>query len=612
MSLIKEIKRRNVIKVAIAYAITAWLLIQLAAILTDILSLPDWVPRFVAVLIIVGFPLALIFTWAFELTPEGIKLDKDVRESESLRRFTGRRLDFFIIGILAIAVVFLLVEDYIEAADVIAPVSEKSEAATNSIAVLPFVNMSADPDNEYFADGMSEEIRNLLAEIPDLKVIGRTSAFAFKGKDVDLRTIGATLGAATLLEGSVRRSGERVRITAQLIDATDGSHLWSESYDRMLSNIFQVQDEVAAAVIKELHVEIGTAPARGRPTENIDAYALFLQAKQALNGSQAREAIRLLEEATELDPDFAEAWEMLAMIPWFYGGLIYEDHVSQAKVQEYSARALAIDSTLGGAAVMLRLSGQIDFFADGIDMFGAMLVELPENPLILEPLIWMLQTSGYTHESVPLSESFLRADPLSSYAQEYNILALYGSGHVDEALDALSRLRLHQPSDIGADLFQFSALGLLLITGQDDAAIDYLVNWLHAQNELGRPWFEALVRGARDPSTGAAFLNEQIEELLAVVPPEHEFAWRRLLPGLYLFFGHMDRFYELIYAANPTDQGWTHSANFFWQGTVLGGKAFTAHPDYVQVAELLAIDHVWERRGPPLYCRRSDNGWDCD
>ena len=229
MSFIKELKRRNVIRVAIAYAIVAWLLIEITATTFPMLRLPEWTSTFVAVLVLIGFPLALILAWAYELTPEGIKLEKDVDRSESITHITGRKLDFIIIGVLVVALVLFAVERFVLLPDT-APASDSAEeiVATEvqqSIAMLPFVNMSADPEQEYFSDGLSEEILNLLAKIPDLKVIGRTSSFAFKGKDTDLRDIGQALGVKTLLEGSVRKSGERVRITAQLIDVSDGSHI---------------------------------------------------------------------------------------------------------------------------------------------------------------------------------------------------------------------------------------------------------------------------------------------------------------------------------------------------------------------------------------------------
>jgi TolB-like protein len=214
-----------------------------------------------------GLPLALILAWAFEMTPEGIKKEKDVDRSQSITNKTGRKLDFTIIGILAVAVVFLLYDRFsnkgsepvaattsVEVAD---SQDEKrtlnpAETTTKSIAVLPFVNMSSDPEQDYFSDGISEEILNALARVKELKVAGRTSSFAFKGKDQDLRVIGEALGVGHILEGSVRKSGNTVRITAQLIQVKDGFHLWSDTYDRELDNVFAIQDEIATAILEQL------------------------------------------------------------------------------------------------------------------------------------------------------------------------------------------------------------------------------------------------------------------------------------------------------------------------------------------------------------------------
>ena len=287
MSFINELKRRNVFRVGVAYVIVAWLLLQVADVVLNNIEAPDWVFQAVLLLVAFGFPFALIFAWAFELTPQGLKKEKDIVPSDSVAHLTGRKLDFAIIGLLAIAVVFLVVDNYVLREDPAPLVSDQIEPAIQaeekSIAVLPFVNMSDDPGNEYFADGLSEELLNLLAKIPSLKVIGRTSSFAFKGKNEDLRLIGEALGVTTVLEGSVRKSGERVRVTAQLINVSDGSHIWSDTYDRTLDDIFAIQDDVAAAIIDALQIHVGTNPTRGRPTDNTEAYALFFQARVLIN-----------------------------------------------------------------------------------------------------------------------------------------------------------------------------------------------------------------------------------------------------------------------------------------------------------------------------------------
>ena len=249
MSLFSDLRRRNVIRVAAAYAVVAWLLVQVADVVFPIFGAPDWVLRTFIIMLLLGLPVALLVAWVFELTPEGVKREKDIDRSASVTRSTGRRLDRVIIVALVIALGYFVWERQarVELPEPAAqPVAETDTAAIpdtpgkRSIAVLPFVNMSADPENEYFADGLSEELLNQLAQVPDLQVAGRTSSFSFKGKNEDLRLIGDTLDVANVLEGSVRRQNNKVRVTAQLIRVDDGFHLWSNAYDRTMDDVFVI------------------------------------------------------------------------------------------------------------------------------------------------------------------------------------------------------------------------------------------------------------------------------------------------------------------------------------------------------------------------------------
>jgi len=244
-----ELKRRSVVRVAVAYAIAAWILIEITATTFPILKLPEWTVTLVTVLVLIGFPLALILAWAFELTPEGIKKEKDVDRSQPITHVTGRKLDFAIIGVLAIAVVYFVAEKFFWADDL------ATESQVNaSIAVLPFVAMSSGEDDGYFADGLTEEILNALAQLPELQVMARTSSFFFKGQNIPVTEIAARLNVAHIVEGSVRRDSGRVRITTQLIRAADGFHLWSQSYDRTLDDVFAVQEDIAENIAEALGV----------------------------------------------------------------------------------------------------------------------------------------------------------------------------------------------------------------------------------------------------------------------------------------------------------------------------------------------------------------------
>lgn len=331
MGLLSELRRRNVIRVAIAYAIAAWLLIEVTATTFPMLRLPEWTATFVTVLLIIGFPLALIFAWAYELTPEGVKLEKDVVRSESITHITGRKLDFIIITVLVLALGYFAFDKFVldprrdaellqtttEAVSEQAIDAGKAETPDNSIAVLPFVNMSPDPEQEYFSDGIAEELLNQLTKLRGLQVAGRTSSFAFKGKNEDLRAIGEKLNVAHILEGSVRKAGDRVRITVQLVKVSDGYHLWSETYDRNLTDIFAIQEETALAVADALSITLGVGAGDlgVGGTRNFEAYDAYL-AGVALTNQFGRESISRgivqFEKAVALDPEFANAWSALA------------------------------------------------------------------------------------------------------------------------------------------------------------------------------------------------------------------------------------------------------------------------------------------------------------
>ncbi|MFB3077036.1 MAG: hypothetical protein ACE1Y4_03425, partial [Lysobacterales bacterium] len=329
MSFFEELKRRNVFRVGIAYVVLAWVVIEVTDTVAPALNLPDWTLAFVTWLGIIGFPFALVFAWGFELTPEGIKREHEVDRSQSVAHITGRKLDFAIIGLLVVALGYFAYDKFVlEPARDAELVVATTEAVTDevieqavqttgydkSIAVLPFVNMSDDASNEYFSDGISEELLNLLTRIPELRVIARTSSFAYKGKEVSIADIARELNVDHVLEGSVRKSGNQVRITVQLIRANDSSHLWSESYDRTLDNIFAIQDEIAAAVVAQLKVTLlGAAPT----VREIDpaAYALFLQARyMAHQGTPEawEQSLALYEQVLEIYPDYAAAWVGLA------------------------------------------------------------------------------------------------------------------------------------------------------------------------------------------------------------------------------------------------------------------------------------------------------------
>jgi len=316
MSLFDELKRRNVFRVAVAYLVASWLVIQLTDILVPMLTLPEWVSRFIFLLLVVLFIPTLIAAWALELTPDGIKLEKNVDRSASVTPQTGSKLNGMIIGVLALAVVLLLVDKvWLSGDDGVEVVS--TTTVDKSVAVLPFADLSQSQDQEWFADGLAEEILNALARTPDLLISARTSTFAYKGTDKDIPTIAKELGVAHVLEGSVRRAGERIRVTAQLIRAVDGFHLWSQNYDRNATDIIEIQEDLAIQIASALETTMdpeSLADMVRVGTSSVSAYQAYIhgtgvRARSLLenNPRQMTEAYEYFEEARAIDPKFSAA-----------------------------------------------------------------------------------------------------------------------------------------------------------------------------------------------------------------------------------------------------------------------------------------------------------------
>jgi TolB-like protein/Tfp pilus assembly protein PilF len=450
MGLFSELKRRNVFRVAAAYIVVAWLIIQVGDIAADSLGFPDWFMPMLFVLIGLGFPLALVLSWAYEITPQGVKKAADVHPVESITRRTGRKLDFIIIGVLAVAVSLLLWDKFGDGPP--APIAD-SAAQGASIAVLPFVNMSADPEQEYFSDGLSEEILNLLAQLRELKVTGRTSSFSFKGKDTPIPEIGQMLGVAHVLEGSVRKSGDRLRITAQLVETGTGFHLWSETFDRDVQDIFVIQTEIAQAIANALRVSLagpGEAAPVAHIAASIPAYEAFLQARRLIQGRTRAgiEAARaLLDEALTLDPDYAPAHAaaaqavlLLAALPTSYGDIPLAEAVAAA--QPLLDRALALDPQLAEAHAVqgLLFLQQRDFARSETALDRALAL----NPSQSDALNWRannLSTAGRLRERLAARRRLAELDPLNLANLANLALVLMQSGEPDEAAAVAQRIQ---------------------------------------------------------------------------------------------------------------------------------------------------------------------------
>lgn len=316
MSLFNELKRRNVFRVGIAYLVATWLLIQLSDILIPMLGLPEWVSKLIFLMLIILFIPTLIAAWALELTPDGIKLERDVDRSQSTTPRTGKRLNGMIVGALLLAIVVLLFDKFYLSANGV-PAEDVLAEVDKSIAVLPFADLSRNQDQEWFADGLAEEILNALVRTPDLLVASRTSSFTYKNTDKDLRTIAMEMGVAHILEGSVRQAGERLRITAQLIRASDGFHLWSQNYDRSTSDVIEIQEDLAIQIANALKTTmdpVALADMLSMGTRSVEAYQSYVlslgataEAREQDDNKKILIAYELLEKARTIDPGFSAA-----------------------------------------------------------------------------------------------------------------------------------------------------------------------------------------------------------------------------------------------------------------------------------------------------------------
>lgn len=359
----EELKRRNVVKVAIAYGVVAWAVIQFVDIVQNPFQLPDWFQRVVIVAFGIGFPIALLLSWAYEMTPDGVKKTADVDRSKSITPATGHRINKVIAGALVLALLFIGYDKFLAPGST--PVREAA-AGQSSIAVLPFADLSQNQDQAYFADGISEEILNVLAQIPDLRVAGRTSSFSFKGHNEDLREIGDKLGVKFVLEGSVRKDNDKIRITAQLISASDGFHLWSNTYDRELTDIFAVQDEISNAVAEALEIQLGVGDKPGAQKAAVDpeAYNIYLRARQALHtrtGDGMEKARSFFETAVAIDPNISEAWSGLALTYNLFPYYADNGQDLNEKSKAAAEKALTLNPNNAEAYATLALDAFVDW-----------------------------------------------------------------------------------------------------------------------------------------------------------------------------------------------------------------------------------------------------------
>jgi TolB-like protein/Tfp pilus assembly protein PilF len=521
--LFQELKRRNVFRVAVAYVIVAWLSLQVVDLLVPMLSLPGRVARLVFLLLLIGFPLALLFAWAFELTPEGVRLEKHVDRDESIAKTTGRKLDFTIIGVLAIALGFSL---YInikgeDVADSI-PAEVTGTAGRASIAVLPFANRSANEDDVFFVDGMHDDLLTQLANIASLKVISRTSVMQYRSEtNKTSKIIGEELGVENLLQGGVQRAGDRIRINVQLIDVNTDEYLWADNFERDLTvdNIFEIQEEITTHIADALHAALSPGEQErlaNRPTQSLEAYEAYLIGRQRVATRSAagiEEAIRYFELAIDEDPDFAHAYAAMAeaiLVQTSTGSFSREEVLVRAR--PLVAKARSINPEIG---LVYHVMGGIANDEGDIELAERYLRKAIElNPGNRTTYIWLASIirsyTGDFDEALRLFQVARELDPAATLPKQNYVWMLNIVGRPEEALEILRKMLRDDPDRLvpyqfAADLYVYClgryADGMLLAQvardpvdslGQDGNLATYF-------SELGdfestRIWYDSFVQ----------------------------------------------------------------------------------------------------------------------
>jgi TolB-like protein/tetratricopeptide (TPR) repeat protein len=595
MAFFAELKRRRVGKVAIAYGAVAWAVTEASSVVLPALNVPQWTITFVVVFLLVGFPVAMMLAWIFDVGPQGIERTEPLRDTPASLHVRLRLAYAAVVLLCMVGLGYLLYERGMGRAHAGVP--------HDSIAVLPFTNLSGDPARDYFSDGMSEELLNLLARVPGLQVASRTSSFAYKGRNVDIRQVGQELGVETVLEGSVRQAGEQVRITAQLIDTETGFHLWSETYDRRLADIFQVQDEIAGAIVAKLRIELAPqdqkmAMREKAPTQNVEAYEIYLRGRaiwKRRGEDNLRQAIELYQSALSHDPGFARAHAALASAYVVLPGYTEKegDEEEYLPLAETAARqALSIDPNIGEAhAVLAQLNAER---GDLLDAESGFFFAISLEPNEATPHHWyslLLSRVGRMQAALTQARRAQELDP-GSAAIAGNLAGMYLMVGEDEQALRYSKMA----EELGASK---------KIHGIETAIAIRRGNWADARRlivqqegipEAVRPYAEKYVDALADP----AVKPKVIAEMRAIDP--------KILPQLklvepYLQLGEVDLVYEILFASLKEDpEVWKTQWDIGHSWTP-DGAAFRRDPRFGQLAERLGLVDYWKQYGFPDGCR---------
>jgi TolB-like protein/Flp pilus assembly protein TadD len=613
---ISELKRRNVIRMAGLYLVGAWLITQVSATVLPLFHAPDWLTQGVVIALAIGFIPAMIFAWVFELTPDGLKRDAEVAPDESIAPQTAQKLNRLILALLVLAVVYFGFDKFVlapkrEAALVTQTTQAVTEKAAQqeklenekSIAVLAFTDLSPNKDQEYFSDGIAEEILNSLVRVKDLKVAGRTSSFSFKGKNEDIRIIGKALGVANVLEGSVRKQGDKVRITAQLIRTKDGFHLWSETYDGDLQDVFELQERIAQAITGKLEVILqGEQKSRlvQVGTSNTEAYALYLQATAIFNrreGARFAEAIDMLKKAIALDPQYARAHSRLAALynvnSNYIGGTVYS--TVMPLIEFHAQRATELDPSL--AEPFAALGSAFSERRRYIESFAAFSEALKRDPNDVTTNFWhgvTLINAGYMREGNAAIDRALAVDPLLP-----NALLWRARNYIFEGDLENGALMLRKATEGGHTFVGIGQTKLDIARGDKAAAINSLTKGLAGYFTKNFPpdtasLFAKSVYGDAEAKRQALVL---INAYLATKPESID----GVVPYVLMRSGEVD--WALKLAQRPTTNDSMVLSEMFRRNSEVKGA-----PEFPEFARRSGLAALWDVKGAPDNCRKNDKG----
>jgi adenylate cyclase len=598
MTFFQELKRRNVIRVGALYLVAAWLLLQLTDVLSSLLPVPEWTGSLVFLLLAIGFFPVMLFAWVYEMTPEGLKREADIDRSRSITSSTGHKINTVIIVLLVLAIGGLIADRLVPEASVVTEVTETETVAAAiddaSIAVLPFADLSAARDQQYFTDGLSEELLNLLVRVDGLRVASRTSSFAYRDSTLGIPEISKDLNVGHILEGSVRKDGGRIRITAQLIEAGTDSHLWSENFDRDLVDIFAIQDEIANAIVAALAGQLNLGDDKAviveAATDNLDAYEMYLAGRELyINRIEISESIRLLQAAIELDPNFARAWESLAAAEVIGDAWLAEDGIDHLALAEEAAnRALELNPDLSmPMAVLATLmeTREKDVVA-GLALYEDAIARDPKNTTAW---LWkgiLFDFAGFMDEAIEAFQQCLAIDPGYLNCKQIMAKSYLSKGDTETAL------RLH--SETLESTFHSTSYAFVptyVRTGHRLLAVHIADAKLGHDNAPVIEWIRAIENPDGDNSAGYARLKD----------------WERRtdtgidLHSIYNVFLTFRDYDELVAEDGAGWVSWLPEA-----------EEFRASPQFKQFILDSGIFEFWRSYGFPPQCRPiGDDNFEC-